>query len=117
MTHTSTHLDSPEPQGTPTTLDILSLPGPTVRHIPTGARAHCGKALGQLLKELARDMSWEALQRLILFPRFVLQPPRRWGTRHTRYNLNQLQARCTSIEKVVCANLVTLENVLQVLGT
>ena len=96
-TNKSSHLNAPEPLGTPTVSDILSLTTPTVRHIPTGARAHCGKALGQLLKDLARDMSWEALQRLLLFPRFVLRPPKRWGSRHKRHNLAQLQSRCTSI--------------------
>ena len=90
-------LDDPEPADSPSVVEILQLRSTTLRHIPLGARAHCGKCLGQLLRDLVRELSWETLKRLLIFPKYVLQLPSRWGARHRAYNLRQIQERCSNI--------------------
>jgi hypothetical protein len=59
--------------------ETLEARRPTIRHIPQGARALCGKRFGAVLRLLAPEQSWDALQRVSIFAKFVLQaPPSIW---------------------------------------
>ena len=62
-----------------------------------GARGACGKALGYLLRNLCTLKTWDALSRLLLFPKYVLQMPARWGTKHRNSNLRSIIQRAQAI--------------------
>ena len=64
-----TPLSEPEPATGPHLLDILQNPRPLLRHVPRGARTAWTNTFASLINDLATNLSWEALQRLFLFPR------------------------------------------------
>ena len=103
----TTPLTTSEPLSSPTLQDILSLRRPTMRHIPQGARAACGKSLGLLLRAVVTQQSWESLQRLFLFPKLVLQNPPRWGKRHRTANTKRIVDHCRAILERPLAELWT----------
>ena len=91
-------LTGPEPltQG-PLVRDILGIRAGTIRHIPAGARAACGRTLGILLRSLITSRTWDGLRCLVLFPKFVLRIPPRWGKRHRRTNTQSIIDCCTAM--------------------
>ena len=95
--HPSILLTEPEPPTAPTVRAILQLRSGTIRHIPMGARAACGKSLGHLLRSLCVLQTWDSLQRLLLFAKWVLQPPPRWGRKHRMGNVRAIINRTTDI--------------------
>ena len=95
--HPSIPLTETEPPTTPTVRAILQLRSGTIRHIPMGARASCGKSLGHLLRSLCVLRTWDSLQRLLLFAKWVLQPPPRWGRKHRMGNVRAIINRTTDI--------------------
>lgn len=90
-------MDKPEPTVGPSVAEILELRLPTIRHIPQGARAAVGRALGTLLRDSVVSPSWDATRRLFLLPKYVLQTPGRWGKRHRRANTKQIIDRASAI--------------------
>jgi len=85
-------LAGPAPPG----LDILKLLAtqiPTLRRVPIAASSSCAPVLTCLLQAVEREQIWEALARLLIFPRIALAASARGGkttrsssTQHCRLN-------------------------------
>eukprot|EP00668_Euglena_longa_P004757 GGOE01005555.1.p2 GENE.GGOE01005555.1~~GGOE01005555.1.p2 ORF type:complete len:203 (+),score=13.07 GGOE01005555.1:231-839(+) len=87
--------DAPLQPGTPTTSpcpplvpsfgEVLATQVPTVRHIPAMCRTAVSLELAQLVREIAVPVpTWEALHRLMCFPKLVLRSSGRGGCKHQR---------------------------------
>jgi len=58
---------------------VLATQIPTLRRVPIVASSTCARALTCLLQAVEREKTWEALARLLLFPRIALAAPARGG--------------------------------------
>ena len=89
------HCPGRPPQG----LDILNLLAtqvPTLRRIPIAASSSCARALTCLLQTVEREQTWEALARLLLFPRVALAAPPRGGKATRSSSTQQCRLNCLS---------------------
>ena len=77
-----TSLKSQEPAGPVTCATILGLRAPVLRRVPLGAADHVGEALGQVINNFCTTQTWEALQRLLLFPKYCLRRKDKSGKKH-----------------------------------
>ena len=89
-----TPLSSPEPACGPSLRTILQNTRPLLRHVPRGARTAWAGTLATIVNDLASTPSWEALQRLFLFPRWCLMVPVRAGKSHRRDLASYVTRRC-----------------------
>ena len=86
-------VQTPPPPGTPVTLpcpplaptfeEVFAAQVSTVRHIPAMCRASIADELANLVKDVALPIpTWEALHRLMCFPKLVLLSSQRGGKKH-----------------------------------
>jgi len=83
-------------------LDILLMLGtqiPTLRRVLIAASSSCARALTCLLQAVEREQTWEALARLLLFPRDALAAAARGG-KATRSSSTQ-QCRLNFLSSVL----------------
>jgi len=86
-------------RGAPQGLDILNLLAteiPTLRRVTIAAPSSCARALTCLLQALERQQTWEALARLLLFPRIALAAPARGGKATRSSSTQQCRLNCLS---------------------
>jgi len=92
---TRSPLSGAPPQG----LDILNLLAtqiPTLRRVPIAASSSCARALMCLLQAVKREQTWEALARLLFFPRIALAAPPRGGRATRSSCTHQCRLNCLS---------------------
>ena len=82
------------PQLVPSFQDVLTAQVPTVRHIPAMCRSAVASELARLVREVAVPVpTWEALHRLLCFPKLVLRSSGRGGSKHQRQAALDLDKR------------------------
>ena len=72
-------LNGPEPCGPVTCKVILNSRSNVMRRVSAASATQFNLGLAATLLALVNDKSWEALQRLLLFPKFALQGPNKGG--------------------------------------
>ena len=77
-----TPFTAPKPQLYPALEDILTADINTYLHIPPRARDDVALTLARVIREFVALPGWETLQRLLAFPKVVLQPLDRGGKSH-----------------------------------
>ena len=84
----------PCPRLEPSFEEVLSAPTPTIRHIPGMCRPTVAAELARLVREVAVPVpTWEALHRLMCFPKLVLRSSGRRGRKHQRQVAHDLESR------------------------
>ena len=82
------------PQLVPSFQDVLTAQVPTIRHIPAMCRSAVASELARLVREVAVPVpTWEALHRLLCFPKLVLRSSGRGGSKHQRQAALDLDKR------------------------
>jgi len=64
--------------------------------VPIAASSSCARALTCLLQAVEREQTWEALARLLLFPRIALAAPARGGKATRSSSTQQCRLNCLS---------------------
>jgi len=77
-------------------LNLLATQVPTLRRVPIAASSSCARALTCLLQAVEREQTWEALTRLLLFPRVALAAPARGGKATWSSSTQQCRLNCLS---------------------
>ena len=89
-----TALTSQCPQLVPTLEGVFAAQVSTVRHIPAMCRAAVADELARLVREVATPTpTWEALHRLMCFPKLVLRSSNRGGQKHQHKAAHDMERR------------------------
>ena len=89
-----TALTLPGPALVPTFEEVFAAQVPTVRHIPVRCRAAIADELARLVNEVAVPIpTWEALHKVMCFPKLVLRSPDRGGQKHQHHTAHDMECR------------------------
>ena len=82
------------PQLSPSFTEALCASAPTVRHIPAMCRSAVASELARLVRDVAVPVpTWEALHRLMCFPKLVLRSSGRGGRKHQKQAAHDMDKR------------------------
>ena len=90
----------------PTFEEVFAAQVPTVRHIPAMCRAAVADELAKLVGEVAAPSpTWEALHKLMCFPKLVLRSSNRGGHKHQHHVAHDLERRLRCFQAGQLADL------------
>ena len=105
-TRPGTALTSPSPKLVPTFEEVFAAQVSTVRHIPAMCRAAVADELARLVSEVAvPSPTWEALHRLMCFPKLVMRSSNRGGQKHHHQATHDMERRLQRFQAGQLADL------------
>ena len=97
-TPTRTPLSSSCPQLHPGLEDVLMAQLPTVRHIPAACRHQFATLLGDCLKDVATNPTWEGVHALYCLPKLTLWAPRQRALQQPSKLAHEIKRRLDSFQ-------------------